>query len=128
MAKQPNRKANSRNPADWQKFEFVEIQVGKDEQAEFKARYAKEPAHFLDELSGLVRSGYKFSATYDDTNNCVIASLSCREPSDPNFNYVLSARAGDIWEASALVMYKHLYLCDDGDWGGDTRTDARSWG
>lgn len=123
-----NRKSQSKNPNDWQKFEFVEIRLAETEKADFKAKYLKDPNHFLSELDGLAKNGYKLSLSYDANGNSIIASLTCREPGDPNFNYVLTARSSDTWEALCLVLYKHMYMCDDGDWQGDTREGGTSWG
>lgn len=126
--KSGNRKSNSKNPADWQKFDFVEIRLTDADKADFKAKYAKDAQLFFGELDGLSKNGYKVSLSYDTSNNCVIASLTCREASDPNFNFVLTARAGDTWEALALVLYKHLFMCDDGDWGADEHGSSSQWG
>lgn len=123
-----NKKSHSKNPADWNKFEFVDLKLSKEDVADFKERYEKDATHFLSEVDGMAKNGYKLSLAYDTGNNCIIASFTCREPNDPNFNYVLTARAGDVWEATALVVYKHMYMCDDGDWGGDTQPDRNSWG
>lgn len=123
-----NRKSNSKNPSDWQRFDFVEIRVGEQEKKDFHAKLTKDPNHFLGEVDNLTKNGYKVSLSYDTNNSCIIASLTCKEPNDPNFNNVLTARASEVWEALSLVMYKHMYMCDDGDWGGDTVQDGRQWG
>lgn len=123
-----NRKSNSKDSADWQKYEFVNLNLTEAEKEDFKKQYATESDKFLRGIDELLQAGYKLSVTWDKDNKCAIASLTCREPQDPNFNYVLTARSGDMWEAQSLVMYKHLYVCDDGDWGGDTQQDRNSWG
>lgn len=125
---QGNKRSNSKNSKDWQTFEFVEIRLSEQDKSNFKSIYEKEPNTLLGEADLLCKNGYKLSVAYDTQNSCVIASLTCREPKDPNFNYVLSARAADYWEATALVLFKHVHLSDNGDWGGDTKSDARVWG
>lgn len=123
-----NSKSQSRNSNDWGKFDFVEINLSEEDKADFKKLYAEHPSNLLNSLDEMTKNGYKVSLTYDTSNNCVIASLTCKEPLDANFNYILSARSSDTYEALALVLYKHYYLSDDGDWGAETRTNARSWG
>jgi hypothetical protein len=123
-----NSKSNSKQPADWQKFDFVEIRLTEEDKADFKAKYQKDAQIFFSETDTLLKSGYKFSVSYDTGNNAVIASLTCKEALDPNFNYVMTARAGEYWEALALVMYKHMFMCDDGDWAAETRANDSQWG
>ncbi len=123
-----NRKSNSKDPADWQKFEFVEIPLNEEEKADFKTKYAKDANFTLGLLHETLTNGYKLSTSWDEGNSCVIASLTCKAPLDVNFNFVLTARAGDVWESVALVLYKHHVLADDNDWGAETRTTSRQWG
>lgn len=123
-----NRKSNSKNSQDWQKFEFVEIRLTDTQKDEFKAKYAKDTNQFLGLLTETLSGDYKLSITYSEENKVFLASLTCRQPSNPNFNYVMTSRASDPWEAMALAMYKHHFACDDNDWGGDTRMDDRNWG
>lgn len=123
-----NRKSNSRNTQDWQKFDFVEVRLTEEQKAEFKAKYAKDANQYLGLVSETLSGGYKLSLTYDEANKVYLASLTCREALDPNFNYVMTSRSSDAWEAMALAMYKHHFVCDDGDWGAETRQDDRNWG
>lgn len=123
-----NSKSSSKNPADWNKFDFVEIRLDDKQKAEFKSKYSKDGQSLLALLDETVKNGYKLSIGYDTNNNCVIASLTCREPNDTNFNYVMTSRAADCWEATALAMYKHHFVVDDNDWGGDTRESRDTWG
>lgn len=127
-ANKGNRKSNSKDPQDWQKYDFVEVTLSEEEKVAFKAHYAKDPQSLLGLVEETARGGYKLSLTYDQANECMIATLTCKEPSAVNFGYVMTSRAGDTWESIALAMYKHHYACDDEDWGAETRTNGRSWG
>ncbi len=123
-----NSKSNSKNSADWQKFDFVEIRLDDKEKADFKKRYAADGQAILAPLDGLLHEGYKLSISYDDNNKCLIASLTCKYSLSPNFNYVMTSRASDMWEAMALAAYKHFSCCDNGDWGAETRINSNTWG
>lgn len=126
--KSGNRKSQSRNSQDWQKFDFVEIRLDDHQKADFKAKYAKDANQFLGLLTETLSGDYKLSITYSEENKVFLASLTCRNAVDANYNYVMTSRAGDPWEAIALAMFKHHFVCDDNDWGGDTRLDDRNWG
>lgn len=123
-----NRKSNSKNSQDWQKFDFVEVRLEETQKSEFKANYAKDANMYLGLVSETLSTGYKLSVSYSEENKTFLASLTCKEPLDANFNYVMTSRSGDAWEAIALAMYKHHFVCDDNDWGAETRMDDRNWG
>lgn len=123
-----NKHSNSRDSSDWTKFEFVSVNLTEDEKKKFKSVYSESPQEFFNQLDGLLKNGYKVSLSYDKQNNCVLASMTGKDPLSPNFNYVLTSRAADAWESLALSLFKHFHVCDDEDWGGDTREDGRSWG
>lgn len=121
-----NKKSNSKNPADWQKFEFARVTLDDKAKAAFKKAYAENAAEMLGELGSYAVAGYKFSLAWDDNGQCFIASMTCREPSDPNFNYVLSSRSSDAFEALALNIYKTRNYCADGVWTDGT--EESNWG
>lgn len=123
-----NAKSNSKNSKDWQQFDFVEVRLNEEEKTDFKKRYSSEADKLLGMVDEIVKNGYKISSSYDTTNNCIIVALTCKEPNSPNFNYVMTSRAGEVWEATALAMYKHYFCCDDEDWGSETRINDRQWG
>jgi len=123
-----NSRSNSKNQQDWQKFDFVEIRLDEKEKAAFKKMYADKAQELLGVVPELLSSGYKLSLTWDENNKTYIASITCKAPLDPNFNYIMTSRAGDPWEAVALGIYKHQFMCDDGDWGGDTKQNSQTWG
>jgi len=123
-----NRRSNSKNSADWQQYEFVALPLTEDEKKAFKHQYEQTPNLRLDKLDELLKNGYKVSLNYDTSNNCIQVALTCKEPNSPNFNYVMSSRSPDVWQAISLALYKHYDLCDDEDWGAETREDGRSFG
>lgn len=128
MAKGINSKTSSKNPRDWQQYDFVNITLTESDKAKFAEWQGKQGSKVYDQLDGLIQSGYKLSSSYDEANKCNIVSLTCREIGDVNYGYVLSSRAGNIWDALALTLYKHYEMCDDGDWAVDQRKTSNSWG
>lgn len=126
--KRGNPKSQSKDSKDWQSYDFVEIPLTEEQKADFKAMYAKDANALLGYIPELVGDGYKLSSTWDEPNKCFIVSLTCKDPLSTNFGYVMTSRAGDLWEAMSLALYKHRFACDDEDWGAETRTNGRSWG
>lgn len=123
-----NKRSNDRNSQEWGKFEFVAVNLTEEEKKQFRLAYKDKPNDLLNPLDGFLKNGYKISLSYDQQNNCVLASMTGKDPASPNYNYVMTSRAADAWESLALALFKHYQVCDDEDWGGDTREDGRSWG
>lgn len=128
MAKGTNSKTTSKNPRDWQQYEFVDIRLSEGDKAKFLDWQSKQGDNVYAELDSLLRANYKLSSSYDEANKCNIVSLTCREIGDVNYGFVLSSRAATIWDALALTLYKHFEMCDDGDWAVDQRKSSNSWG
>jgi hypothetical protein len=121
-----NSKSNSRNPKDWINYEFVQFTLNEAQKDQFREWYKEQGSSCFDDLKGLLASGYKVSLAGDDNNNCVIATLTCKEPTDPNYAYCLSSRATDAWEALAMCLFKTFELCEDADWPKDAQ--AKNYG
>lgn len=121
-----NAKSQSRNPKDWSNFEFVNIPLTEADKTHFKELQSTNPDELDDALVTLVEGEYKFSVTWDKSNECFIGSLTCRHPSDDNYGYVLSSRSDNLFEVMRLCVFKHVYLCENGSWPKDKRQS--SWG
>ena len=111
-----NAKSNSRNPSDWQNFEFVALTLDEAQKDQFREWYKEQGQRALDELPSMVTGGYKASVGWDEGSQCFIASLTCKEPTDPNYGYVLSSRSTDLWEAMALNVFKTVEICEEYEW------------
>lgn len=107
---------NARKTSSWQDIVFVNIPLNVQDKEHFRLWYEKNGASFTGELANLCGSGYKQSCRLDEDNDCFIASITCLNPSSPNFNKCLTARSSDFWEAWALIVYKHLEMVDDEVW------------
>lgn len=124
MPKQPNfkgksggsPKSNSRNSQDWANFSFVAFTLVEAQKDQFREWYKEQGSRSLDELSSMVTGGYKLTVSWDEQSSCFIASLTCKEPTDPNYGYVLSSRSTDIWEAMALNVFKTVEIFEEYEW------------
>jgi len=108
---------------------FVRHNLSVDEKASYDT-WAETYTDFWMDVERLVDSGYKFSVAYDGYNKTVQAMLTCNDEKNPDFGWVLAARAPSPSEAMSLLMFKHFVLLH-GSWiefiaampGSD-----RSWG
>lgn len=132
MSKRPqskgngNEKSNSKNPLDWSSVEFITMPLNEAQKKDFSSRLREMCDSVPEFLLTFGQAGYKFSLTYDESNYCFIASVTCRRAADPNFGYCLSSRAGDPMEALALCAYKTYFCCADCEW--DRSPQTRNWG
>ena len=63
-----------------------------------------------------VQSGMKCSISWDDHNDCYIASATCKDEGSGNHNMCMTSRANDWYEASMMNVYKTNVLCEGGLW------------
>lgn len=116
-------KSNSKNPKDWVSYDFVNMTLNEAQKEQFKEWYKDAGSTAFDELEGLIPVGYKVSIAYDESNKCFISTLTCKEPTDPNYGFCLSSRGPDIWTSLALNVFKTVVLCTDCDWPKEQRTN-----
>lgn len=118
-----NKKSNSHNPKDWVNYEFINWTLNNAEKEQFAEWYKENAATAFDDLQGLLASGYKVSISHDVSNDCSIATLTCKEPTDPNYGYCLTSRASTGWEAMAICLFKTFELAKDYEWPKEVRTN-----
>lgn len=61
----------------------------------------------------LVRAGWKSTFTWDADNDCFIASSTQRYEDDKNYDVCVTSRAGTMWDALMLNVYKINVLYKD---------------
>lgn len=86
------------------------------------------PAMLVDSLA----SGLKLTLVWDGKNDCFIATFTGRPDilGQTTFTCSLSARAGDLNTALAVLVYKHIEVCgaDWMDWLINGSKSKRSFG
>lgn len=113
--------------ATWQ-VDFIDWRLSTDEKKFFLAELAKNSSVFLDRLSSLLEKNYKVSLSFDEAHMTYIASLTPRDEDDVNAGYCLTSRSDDPFTALSIGLYKHFWLCDDGDWDAAKRKTEVGWG
>lgn len=56
-------------------------------------------------LNERIADGYKRSLSFDRTNGCYVASLTCNDEKDPNYRSILTGRGGDAETATIWLAY-----------------------
>jgi len=88
---------------------FININMSVEQKNTFRA-WDADTSEIDDMLATVLHQGYKLSAAYDNHNSAFVVSMTCKQAKLPNYGYTMSARAGDLKSAEALLMYKHFFL------------------
>lgn len=117
----------SKGNNDWS-MEFISLPLLADQKESFIAWSQEASADVEIFVAQLLGTGYKLSMTLDATNNCIIATATCKEERSPNNGYAMSSRSDTWLEALLMTVYKTvvLYPEREGGWPKNTRND--SWG
>jgi hypothetical protein len=120
--------AGKKSPSNerWNANEFVNIRLKDEEKVEFKSWCSAEGERINDMIGQACVDDYKFSLTWDDKNQCFIATMIGKEDQRHNAFKSLSSRSDDWFEAIALTVFKHVVLMRQGAWKGDT--EKNNWG
>lgn len=105
---------------------FVNCTLTSPQKKEFEALYTTDAGELHREFALVIGTGHKVSATWDDENQCYIVSAMGKAEDHRNYGKCLTARSDDLYEAMALLAYKHHHLFKDGTWAVDTK--AKQWG
>ena len=112
--------------SNFNQTEFVNRNLLAEEGEAFKAWAKKENERIPDMLGQIMVNGYKVTCTWNDNNQCYIATFTGKEDAKHNVNKALSSRSDDWFEALAMNTFKHVILFKSGVWEGDTTKN--NWG
>lgn len=108
---------------------FVNVPLNEDEKVHFRQWVVENETEIAEEISATQLAGFKFSSTWDADNDCFVATLTgCGiRKVQPTWVCAMSAR-GDSWFGSlALVIYKHIVICE-GDWSNHWSEGKKRFG
>lgn len=114
---------NGRNSFDWT---FVNITLTQADAKRFAEWFNEYETSLFTILGDVVSDTYKLSLSYDYDNVCYIATLSATKNSSDNEKSSLSARSAEATEALGLVIYKHVVMCEAGNW--QEHSQPANWG
>jgi len=113
MAKQGK---SPRNGGAFAEISFVQYRLNAQEKKDFSEWKEKEAARLEDLLVMSIEKGYKMSVSWDETHQCFIGSMTCKEESSPNHNMCMTSRDSQWYSALLMNVYKTNVLCDGGLW------------
>jgi len=77
-------------------------------------------------INGFCSQGYKVSITWVVESNAFCVSVIGTEDCIANKRAILTSWSDDILEALSIAVYKHVVMCDSGDW--PTQDNTQRWG
>lgn len=107
MATSKPRKTKS---AEWKGYH--KINLTREQNEDFEVNHAQAEVS-SSELDILINNGYKISLAWDDYNTGVSATLYAKDKKLEWAGYSLSAWAGDVNTALALLLYKHYVVAQE---------------
>ena len=109
-------------------IQFVNVTLDKSDRESFVAWYENAMADVDTHVADLLSRSYKMSLSDDQSNDCVICTLTCKDDRSPNHNYSMSSRAGNWLEAVMLSVYKTNILYPEKKGGWPKEVQQRGWG
>lgn len=104
--------ASGKTKVEWKGYVNFSLNDSDKRKAE---EYRGNPDWLDTAASHVCEEDYKLSVSYDNYNDCIVASLYCKRAGSPNAGYCLTARASHWYEAIFRVLYVH-YVALDEDW------------
>ena len=93
---------------------YLSVNLTADQDAEFDKLYALG-GNFIQDLVFTADEGYKVSFAEDEFNDGIVCTMYAKSTKLAWAGWTLSAWAGSYDEAAALLMFKHVFICNR-DW------------
>ena len=122
----PTKHQNNKNTNGYREFEFANLRLSEPQKAHFKGWFSENAPSFEELIASYTLVGYKHSFSWDEKNDCFIASMTCNNQKSPNANCVLTSRSEDWFEALMMNVYKTAVICEDEVWPRQSNKDT--WG
>lgn len=126
--KQTNKKPNSK-PDEVVWGGFINIKIDDETKGVFE-RFSTDPeVNIWRSVEDALATALKLGISWDSENQCFIATYVGAGVVGSNERYCLTARAGSMAEAVALLVFKDVIMCEQ-DWGRfKPRTgEVNNWG
>lgn len=96
---------------------FINIRLTDENKADFERWFIAEQIRIWQYVEDALAQNLKISFSWDSENECYISSFIGAGVDGSNERYCLPARSNRLDESIALLVYKHVVICDC-DWGG----------
>lgn len=108
--------ARMANKAYNKDYRFVNRTLTTEELTAFDTWYQSKDRKVDAAMEEAFADQYKIAVSYDEKNNCFIASMTFKSEKGINVNKSLNARSDTWLEALALAVYKHHVIFEQGEW------------
>lgn len=127
QVKPSSRKTNAKKEILW--GGFINIRMDDHSKHLFEEWLSNDSVDVRVAVQDALAAGLKYGVSYDQANECFIASYTGSGVTGDNARYCLTARAGTFDEATALLVFKDLVICGS-DWGNYRPSDSSvlNWG
>jgi len=122
----PNKYQNGNSLKTMPEYSFATVRLDVKQKAHFEGWLADNSPAFEELIASLVLTGHKTSFSWDESNDCFIASMTCNDKKSTNFQKVMTSRAQDWFEALMMTVYKIMVVCENEAWPTDRSTN--NWG
>ena len=103
---------------------YLNVNLTPDQDAEFDKLFTND-ADWIGDLVLTVEHGYKVSFAEDEYNDGIVCSMYAKSAKLPWAGWTLTAWAGSHAEAAALLLFKHIWVCER-DWEKFRGTPSRT--
>jgi hypothetical protein len=107
--------------------EFVNLRLSLEQKPQFEVWAKENQDDLFNYLVNMVADGYKISINLDANNDCIIVAVTGTDNNRTNRGRCMTSRSHDAIEALLMAIFKHVVLCDGGDWG-EGENKASDWG
>jgi len=97
-------------------FIFVDLRLSQSERGEFEIWASEHESELATLIEETVQNGYKLSVSYDLNNDCMIASCTCVDDVDGNYNACVTSRHEEALQALLMTFYKVYILLAGKSW------------
>jgi len=116
MTVMASKASGKRSPSNLPDITFVQYRMNAQEKKDFSKWLETDEVKSGLSFVEFIQNGMKCSVSWDDGNDCYIASATCKDEGSSNHNMCLTSRAKDWYEASMMNVYKTSVLCNNGLW------------
>lgn len=95
-------------------YSFAHINISPELKKQFKAWFSESAEGFEELCAAFLLSGHKQSVSWNDHDDCYIASLTCNDSQDANYKLILTSRSDNWLEAILLNIFK-ASVCSAGE-------------
>jgi hypothetical protein len=118
---QRDRRGSKKAASMW--LGFLDIPLSEDDKARIPGMNFEGERAF-DFIAEMVEDGYKITISQDKAHSCYISTATGQHTQTGNDSYSLTGRGPDAAGSLAALAYKHIILCERGEWANLAHSPA----